>query len=250
MALKIVRLRYAGECAVCGRPKGVGSRALWDKSSRSVYCVACAGSARRLAELEVDAAGAATTAPPISILDLPAQRIDVIPSEPAFVLHDRMIPGSDTSVDHVAVGPRGVFVIAAKHYKRRAEKRNNGGWLFPDWRLYVGGRDRSSLLDDLSKQVAGVDAVAADLVAAAGGSITPVLCLAEAEWSPFSTGFEIAGVQIVGPKKMAEMVREPGPLTADQMLALATGLADRLPPAEAPRSTEKPDGRIRPAGVS
>ena len=58
-------------------------------------------------------------------------------------IHDRRVPGSKANIDHLAVGPAGVYVIDAKKYAGGVEKRNVGGWFRVDERLYVGGRDRS-----------------------------------------------------------------------------------------------------------
>jgi hypothetical protein len=35
------------------------------------------------------------------------------------VLHDLAIPGSRTNLDHLVIGPGGVFVIDSKQYRRR-----------------------------------------------------------------------------------------------------------------------------------
>jgi hypothetical protein len=39
---------------------------------------------------------------------------DVLDATDCFVLHDRGVPGSKANIDHVAIGPAGVFVIDAK----------------------------------------------------------------------------------------------------------------------------------------
>jgi Nuclease-related domain len=62
------------------------------------------------------------------------------------VLHDRRIPGSRANIDHIVVAPCGVFVIDAKNYKGRVEKRDRGGFFSTDCRLYVGGRDKTPLV--------------------------------------------------------------------------------------------------------
>ena len=63
-------------------------------------------------------------------------------TEGIVALHDRRIPKSKANIDHLVVGPSGVFVVDAKNYSGIVERRHVGGWFRPDERLYVGGRDR------------------------------------------------------------------------------------------------------------
>jgi hypothetical protein len=157
--------------------------------------------------------------------------MDDIADVAAFVLQDRRILGSKANLVHIAVGPRGVFVIDTKFHKGRVEKREKSGSFSTDWRLFVGSRDCSRLVTGLAVQALAVETAASDLTAAQGGSVTPVLCFVDADWTQSSDGFDIQGVKVVGPERMSELVREPGPLGPEASMALAAGLADRLPAA-------------------
>ncbi len=42
------------------------------------------------------------------------------------VLHDRRIPGSKANIDHIVVGPAGVFAIDTKRYTGKIERRDHG----------------------------------------------------------------------------------------------------------------------------
>lgn len=95
-------------------------------------------------------------------------------------LHDRRIPGSKANINHLAVGPAGVFVIDAKRYKGRVEKRDVGGWLRHDERLYIAGRDRTALIESLTRQVSVVQDVLGR--SSAPPRVYGVLCFAGAEW--------------------------------------------------------------------
>jgi hypothetical protein len=79
--------------------------------------------------------------------------LDPLRDEGIAVLHDRRIPGSKANIDHLVVAPWGVFVIDAKNYKGRVERRDKGGFFSTDYRLYVGGRDKTALVAAMSKQV-------------------------------------------------------------------------------------------------
>jgi hypothetical protein len=44
------------------------------------------------------------------------------------VLHDLAVPGSRANIDHLAIGPPGVFVIDSKHYRGRLRQAADGSW--------------------------------------------------------------------------------------------------------------------------
>src|ERR1700675_385287 len=52
-------------------------------------------------------------------------------------LHDRSIPGSRAVIDHIAIGPSGVYVIDTIAYRESVERHVN--------RLIVDERDRTDL---------------------------------------------------------------------------------------------------------
>ena len=61
--------------------------------------------------------------------------------------------------------------------------------------------------------------------------VRPVLALAEATLPVFSV-LEVGGVPIVGTRRLAQMLRRPGPLDLDQRGQLLRVLAARLRPAQ------------------
>ncbi len=86
------------------------------------------------------------------------------------MLDDRRVPGAKATLNHLVVAPSGVWVVEAKDYDGRVERRDVGGWFKVDERLYVGGKDRSHLVDGLDRHVIGVE----NLLAQAGLTSVPV----------------------------------------------------------------------------
>lgn len=139
------------------------------------------------------------------------------------VLHDRLMPRSRANIDHIAVAPSGVYVIDAKRYEGDVEARDVGGWLHADVRLYVKGRDRTKLVDEMSRQVEAVRS-------ALGGSpipIHPVLCFVDGMWPRLRRRpLCVRGVTVVWPDGLAKVltatsespVQDPG-LVAAQIAA-------------------------------
>jgi len=84
--------------------------------------------------------------------------------ERAVLLHDRNVPRTRSNIDHLAIAPSGVWVIDAKNYTGMVERRDIGGWLKSDLRIYVGGRDRTKVADGMGWQVDAVNDALGDLV--------------------------------------------------------------------------------------
>jgi len=153
----------------------------------------------------------------------------------AVLLHDRRVPGARGNIDHLAVAPSGVWVIDAKHYTGKVEHRDVGGWFRIDMRLYVGGRDRTKLVDGLGWQLDAVRRALTTLVprTAAEVQLNPVLCFVDAEWPLFAKPFTHNGVRVSGPRSLAEDIAEVGPLSRMDVGLVAAHLASELPPARA-----------------
>lgn len=148
------------------------------------------------------------------------------------VFHDRRIPGRRSNIDHIAVAPTGVFVIDAKRYTGRVERRAQGSLLRPQPpKLYVSGRDKTALVDGMTKQVDAVRGVLTRVGLADGVAIRPILCFVEADWAWFAKPFDVDGVRVLWPKALLELVRSPGPLDPERIVAIASHLDTRLPPS-------------------
>ena len=139
----------------------------------------------------------------------------------AVMLHDRRIPGSRANIDHLIVAASAIWIVDAKSYKGKVEQRDVGGWLKKDSRLYVNGRDQTKLVGGLAKQIDAVLAAIED----ADVPIKAALCFVDSEWSLFAKPFHLGGVLVTWPRKLSEMIAEPGPLSSDQVMQLAERLA-------------------------
>lgn len=157
-----------------------------------------------------------------------AQRLLRGVGDRAVLLHDRRVPGTRANIDHLAIAASGVWVIDAKKYKGLVERRDVGGWLKTDHRLYVGGRDRTNLAEGLSWQIEAVDRALSDQKV----PVNAALCFIEAEWRMFSKPFVQDGVWVTWAKKFAEMIAAPGPLERDVVLRITRRLASALPPVD------------------
>ncbi len=144
---------------------------------------------------------------------------------PAVILHDRRMPGGYGNIDHLAIAPRGVFVIDAKAIRGKVRISRP---LLSKPRLLVRGRSRPKLLSGLDRQV---DAVRRAL-ASSGHAAVPVegvLCFTEAELPLL--GREIAGHRLLYCRGLARKLNRTGPLSAEAIETLARALAGVFPAA-------------------
>lgn len=194
---KRMALRYAGTCRLCGTTLAAGADAVYERGLKTVRCAHCptqtelvvapdagvAGvSARREFERRKDAREQRIREKHpklggliLALSDDPqsttawqrgavgeerlAERLKELPGT-FRVLHDRRIPRTRAKIDHIAVGPSGVWVIDAKRYKdKRPALHIEGGILRPRVEsLRIGGRDGTKLVDGVRSQVDRVTA--------------------------------------------------------------------------------------------
>ena len=114
---------------------------------------ALAGEPRNVDAWRQGAEGEAATA---RALEWRLHRSDVV------LMHDRRVPGRGrANIDHIAIGPGGVSVIDSTSSRGRVHIATTG-ILNPREQLLVNGRDRTSQLDSLQRQMERVARVLVD----------------------------------------------------------------------------------------
>lgn len=146
-----------------------------------------------------------------------------------IALHDRRVPGTKGNVDHLAVGPAGVYIIDAKRYEGKIERRDVGSFFRPDERLYVAGRDRTKLVRQMAWQVEAVRA-ALDANGHVDVALRAVLCFVDSEWPLlFARPLHLDGVTVLWPKALQELVSGGDTLDDRGRDGVARDLAAALP---------------------
>lgn len=268
-ALRTLTLRYAAACSVCSCALSPGTKAWWDKEAKEATCLVCGSGAELALELAGTPGGSASQKygrlrerrerEVKSVLgntlgsaylffkdDPQSTRAWQIGAsgeerlgrffakelpESAVVLHDRRIPGSRANIDHIVVAASGVWVVDAKLYRGKVECRTVGSFWKPENRVFVGGRDRTQLVLGMARQVEATRAALAADPLAPDVAITPAVCFVASEWGCFPKPFELHGVGVVWPQKLAERIAAPGPLTPSAIVRLANRIAVALPSA-------------------
>lgn len=144
----------------------------------------------------------------------------------ALILHDRRMPRGYGNVDHLAVAPSGVFVIDAKNHG--SGKVSVTAPLIGKPKLLIDGRNYTSLIDGLDRQVGAVRtrllSESVDL------PVQGVLCFTKADL-PLVFTLKMRGHLILYPKGTAKRINASGTLTATRIHEISTMLARLFPPA-------------------
>ena len=149
--------------------------------------------------------------------------------EGVVALHDRRVPGTKGNVDHLAIGPGGVYIVDAKRYEGKVERRDVGSFFRPDARLYVNNRDRTKVVKGMGWQVEAVRK-AMDSTGHRDVPLRAVLCFVDSEWPLiFAKPIVLDGVTILWPKALQELVRSGEALDAGGIERVARDLAAALP---------------------
>ncbi len=156
-----------------------------------------------------------------------------------IVLHDRRIPGSRANIDHIAVTSSGIYVIDAKNYKGVVKVKELGG-IFSTRRkeLWIGGRNRSHLIDGIKRQTEIVER----LLGSADNSmpVTGVLAFYYAQWDTYKWLLdqkEIRGV-LINSKGVEPILNGVGPFGPEERKEAARFLALKLKPAASHHRTD------------
>ena len=147
------------------------------------------------------------------------------------ILHDRKIPGSRANIDHIVIGPPGIFVVETKSYKGSLQIRGN--------EVFVAGRRKNGWIDEVNREAAAVQTALAEEVAAHGWTVTPIICVHRADLPWFRS--EVKGVRIVSGKDLVKRLRKADPLLSPTDVERIAGLVSALlRPAFVAPSTPEP----------
>lgn len=148
------------------------------------------------------------------------------------LLHDRRIPGhGSANIDHLAIGPGGVTVIDSKTHRGKVELARVGGLFAPRRTvLLINGRDRTSLVDGVQRQIGFVRSALSGTEHEAT-DIRGALCFPNVAGLPLFQQLAVRDIVIDGPKPIAKLAGRTGPLRPDVVKRLWDDLGRRFPPA-------------------
>jgi Nuclease-related domain len=132
--------------------------------------------------------------------------------------HNRWVAGLRGDVDHIAVGPSGIFVIETKTTKAKVEVIRD--------RLLLADHDKQEWVDQVTREAMAVQIALRDLVDPLHRTVSPVLCV---HGTGPGIGRTVAGVQVVsGARLVAALSSAPPVLTDTDIQRLAGAVDERL----------------------
>ena len=134
------------------------------------------------------------------------------------VLHDRKVGGYGGNLDHVAIGPSGVWAIETKSLAGKVEINGDS--------LTIGGRRQDKIVDQVYREATAAQIAMGESLTRLGLTVTPVICLHRGELPWFNK--TVRGVRLASGHQLVRLLRDGDVrLSADQVQALARE-ADRL----------------------
>ena len=179
------------------------------------WSVAAAAAVWTLTELLAIPAGIGAWRTGAAGEDRTARALAELEAEGFVVLHDRRKPGSRANIDHVIVGPTGVFIVETKSYSGPLSIRGDD--------VYVGGRRRTDIVHQARNEAEVVRAI----LAIAGGnlSVTPILCIHRAELPLLKT--EVQGIRVVNERGLVRVLRQTAEVLEPQAVLQVAALLNR-----------------------
>jgi hypothetical protein len=163
-----------------------------------------------------------------------AGELDELADAGYVVLHDRRIRGTRANVDHVVIGPGGVFVVETKRMRGKLRVRGDT--------VIIGGR-RTGMVEEVLREAGAVSSALAE-VGAAHVPVQPVLYLQEVD-APLFLG-KPAGIPIVlSGRQLRRTIRSaPQVLTDVEAESIVALLDERLAPMVGEPLAVRPGARV------
>jgi hypothetical protein len=155
----------------------------------------------------------------------------------AVTMHDRTVPPTNCTLDHLVVASSGIWLVDAKRSAGEVECRSTGTFGSGDLRLFVNGRNQNQLVHAMGWQVA---AVRAQLQRIGFGEVPvrPVVCFTSSQWTRTAAPFEVHGVLVTWPSALVATIGAPGPIDPRLIDLVAHDLATALE-AHGPSATHQ-----------
>jgi hypothetical protein len=146
------------------------------------------------------------------------------------VLHDLRMPGSRANIDHLVIGPTGVFTVETKSYAKGVQIKGK--------RAMTGGRSMDAAIAQAHRQ-------AETMAGVLGHEVRPVICVQD---GPLELGWlsrpTVAGVRFTTGKRLARVLAE-GPTILD-----AVTIASISSPGATAGRQRAPKSATRPTSVT
>lgn len=134
------------------------------------------------------------------------------------ILHDRKVPGWGGNLDHVAIGPSGIWAIETKNLAGKVVIRGEV--------LRIGGYRRDKIIEQVRQEATIVQVVLAESLGRLGLRVTPVICLHRGELPFFNK--TVRGVRLASGRQLVRLLRDGEERLSSQQVVTLAREADRV----------------------
>ena len=134
------------------------------------------------------------------------------------VLDDRHVATARAPVDHLVIGPTGVFVVDRKTWPGQISASNEN--------VYVDGRLRTGATDAVLRATAAVEDVLAHELRPLGATVRPVISFDSASSARFEA--TIGKIALCGARSLGKVIRTGPPTLGPETVVRLSLAADRL----------------------
>ena len=137
------------------------------------------------------------------------------------VLHDRRVPGYGGNLDHVAIGPSGVWAIETKNLAGQVEIEGD--------RLTVAGRRQDKIVDQVYREATAIQIALREVLETVGVTVTPVLCMHRSKLPWFNK--TVREVRLVSGSGLVHLLKDGRQRLSPEQVQVVARDASRLLPA-------------------
>jgi hypothetical protein len=147
--------------------------------------------------------------------------LDQLTGEGFVILHDRRVPGSPANIDHLVIGPTGVFVVDAKNFSHQLSLNKGTLWTgkYP------------VKLSSTRNQAQRAETALASVRLGHTVAVLPLVCVVGSARLPRRT-VDLDGARVVSDWQtlLTEIRKRPTVLTDAEVETLSMRAEDRMPP--------------------
>ena len=127
-----------------------------------------------------------------------AEYLDGLAEGGFVVLHDRKVPGYGGNLDHIVIGPTGVWAVETKSLSGKVVIDGNS--------LRIGGRRQEKIIDQVYREAVAIQVALGTQLPELAVPVTPVVCLHRGELPFFKK--TVRGVRLASGRQLHRLIRD------------------------------------------
>ena len=135
-----------------------------------------------------------------------------------ITLNDRKVPGYAGNLDHIVIGPTGVWAVETKNLR--------GKVVIDGESLRIGGRRQDKIVDQVYREAGAIRAALATVLPDRDLPVTPIICLHRGELPFFNK--TVRGVRLASGRQLERVIRESPIRLESGSIQRVADVADQL----------------------